>query len=491
MQSNRRDAIQCAWCKTIPFTGRPVRCRRCILWFDCMGCCVMVNAIDGEALKLHLTAMEERFGLSSGLLVACLERPLTASGICYSRLDDFPPSAPAWLTRQRFAQEEFYRFDVQAFAALFEPSSIGHRAVMWLKACQSRSEHWLQRRDGQGGWVRLRHLGTLADLQRQMAQDQQRWDRYARQTGRLPRHPLQEEPGTATVMTFEDGWRWVKLLEQAAIVSEGHALRNCLREVRGVLVQRLQGGQLYSLRDAAQRSYELISVDEERVRAHAGACNAPPDPRHGPRVRALLNHLGVEASLEVDLYGRVDTEHGLIDLTRPGAATIPGSLLIHGSSGLTRLPHGLTIAGNLELRCASMLETIGHGIRVNGSVRLTHSPGLERIGRDLHVAGNLYVERCSHLKELGDGTQISGTVRIGGCERLMRLGQQSRIGGGLSIYRCARLRCLPLDISIGGRVNLSCSHVTAWNAALNMSNEVWPPGPEESQSEALSVAQEP
>ncbi|MCW9002403.1 MAG: PcfJ domain-containing protein [Rhodospirillales bacterium] len=198
---------------------------------------------------------------------------------------------------------------------------------------------------------------------------------------------VRDDPsGIEAVLSFDDGWGWVRLTTTEALVYEGAMMRHCVGDGA---YDRMRT-EIYSLRDENNEPHCTVEFDVDRCRIQQarGKANCDVPERHMERLEALLGGLRPKR-LNTRLSEFVVTEDGGILRVSHAGEWAPG----------TRIYAQLTLTNRDDV------GSLPEGLHVNGSLIVANC-SLERLPRNLTVCQALAGLSLSPIRDLPEGLTV-------------------------------------------------------------------------------------
>lgn len=140
-------------------------------------------------------------------------------------------------------------------------------------------------------------------VQRELAE----WDKFLG-SKRYKGPPLKEGEDVKTVMTFNDGYRWEKLITQQAYTAEGEMMGHC---VGGYCENK--NSVIYSLKDPKGVSHATIEFDlsTKSITQIKGRSNEAPVEKYWPYIKEFIIKNNFKVSSDGENIGMIELIHPL------------------------------------------------------------------------------------------------------------------------------------------------------------------------------------
>lgn len=316
-------------------------------------------------------------------------------------LFDLPEDAPDWLSNKWDVCGPFHEFDPYLDRDLHEQVA---RVAEWLRVARDHGADFLTDTAANGMPKILNHINTVEDAVKLADGWLEKFeDAYRRMN----------DPGVETVMTFEDGFRVVKINAASSLRPEGLAMGHCLGKPQYNHAGDLARGETayYSLRDTNNRPHATFAV---RVSEHAllqcmGKQDEPPHEKYIPYAVDFIGEQGLALKGANMTTGLIEQDGAYYDMFNlPKDFHYRGDLVIHETGRAFALPEGLKVDGKLALIDCPNAGPVGEKTHVGKELYISACPGAEHLPSRLTVAGRLMVS--------GDGVHVPDSVK---CEKLL------------------------------------------------------------------------
>lgn len=438
---------------------------------------MIFNVINPEELRVFLGQLEQDFGVPSGLAVQALERPLLRRRACLKELRRFPQNAPPWLTRERHAKEKFYRFSKDKLLGNDRLRCDVLIVLEWLKQSVAERANWLEARTPDGRYRKLVNLGRLEHLimairkgEAKCARPTENDDQTATEGRVVPRVQIE------TVLILEGGWRWVRLLNEQALIQEGVLMHNCLRSP-SEHVRLITDRSLYSLRDPKNRPFINVSIVEGQMSQCRGRRNSVPAARYHGAIEQLLRAFGSSRRFRIVKHDHDLSDGGQVTAAFDGetkfisGARIDGSLQLFDDPFLFEVPSNLTVAGNMLIARCDALRSLSAGHAIGRNLSINCCEQLSVIEGPLRVGGNLTIEAC-RIRTIRSPLHVARDFRLVGAVSLTEFEGPITVDGDVSLVGTIYLTALPAGTTIGGNLDIRMSGIRTWPRDIHVGGSV-------------------
>lgn len=277
--------------------------------------------------------------------------------------------------------------------------------------------------------------------------------------------------GIVPVLELADGWRWVRLMTDAALEAEMQALEHLVSPYRYDWQTTAPQIGVYSLRDAENNPHVTAEVrpvasitvapsyvpdDRGNVLWLASARRCAPPWQYASQLLLLLDALGVSIHLPAGEYG-----FAWID-----------SVLVPVGEAIARLAQNQGHSGDVDFGCYEGFIELSHGIKIGGNLNLGECHRLRGLPRGLNVGGDLNLSGCYSLGSLEVNLEVGGDLDFTYCENLDSLSGSISVGGNLILFGCATLESLPQNLKVGGDLDIrECASLTRLPRGLKVSGD--------------------
>lgn len=293
---------------------------------------------------------------------------------------------------------------------------------------------------------------------------------------------LDEEGLTKELYRFPNGYRFVSLLDEQALIREGKLMKHCVGNSSQEYRKNLIDGkiEIWSLRDCQNKPHCTIEFNagSREVTQIEGKNNQKIDLEVRllvfqflkTRFKSVIHNIAYFACLNANILIQDNELYDLLKL--PSNFKVKGSLRLTGTP-ISYLPDGLEITGILSLDQTRITElpsglTVGFG-GINEGLNLSYTK-VRSLPSDLRVAGFLHLSNTC-ISQLPDSLRIVGgsvslvntpitslpeNFVVKGCLFLMN-SQICRLPRGLCVYNELNLTdtnisVIPTDLYAGGLV---------------------------------------
>ncbi len=347
----------------------------------------LVNPLDIEDYLKRFCGDDERLAM---LLVAALARIIKKSPEYMDTLKELPPGAPEWLRQKWNSSPVWHSFaprkDVRIVVKV-------QTVLEWLKFAIEHDAEWLQNTDEKGRPKKLLKAANYDQLYKEMAEDYTVLRTKNRARGRKT---LKEDVwgrDIKLVIKFQDGYKFVRLLNKRALDRESAFLEHCIGDGAFDDSMERQSYFYYSLRAPGNMPCATISAERDtgHVNQMAGHRNKMPDKRYLSYISALCRELGLDMTYafqtpenykepgedECALFSHLKEprkpEEELTYEDTPEGLELPDGLraktiTIMNAGNLKAFPADLVVEGNIYLYGGTFPKDPPRGWTIGGSV---------------------------------------------------------------------------------------------------------------------------
>ena len=317
---------------------------------------------------------------------------------------------------------------------------------------------WLRWLADAGTVEAQRILDKLPKLTVPMAiQKSEQWTEWLAKQAADTTKGLEYESGTITKLEFDDGYRFVQLVDEACYDREGKLMQHCV----GSYFRNTRRDQLiYSLRDPQNNPHATLEARGGKITQIKGKQNKPPIKKYAPYIKEFILKFNMELTGDQRNIGLIRIDGIVYDIEFPNRLpkNIRGNLTLTGTD-IEVLPDGMTIGGNLELSRTQLLRRLPNGLVVKGNINLSSSH-IEQLPDDVKIGGDLTLSYTKHLQRLPDTfTKINGNLDLYNSTCSHWGNALTFIGGGANCRNSAITK-LPHNLTINGSLSLEYSAIT-------------------------------
>lgn len=275
---------------------------------------------------------------------------------------------------------------------------------------------------------------------------------------------IEEDPeGIRNVLSFEDGFFWVQLDSEKALIREGELMGHCVAEYfEDVEMSQVR---IFSLRDSKNKPHVTLEFASSRVVQMKARFNKPMPRTYLKYVVSLMKDMGSRCLMfdeffhkrkkikTIDCFRHLN-EQGLFIgqeyvahiFELPDYFEYSGDMDFR-SSLITRLPLGLKVDGNLILE-ASNIKRLPKELKIKGVLDL-RSTKLQSVPSDLFV-GEMLILSKSGIRSLPEGLTIDGSLDLT-FTQISSLPKNLTVKDNLFLTG-SKVRWLPEGLRVGGRI---------------------------------------
>lgn len=327
------------------------------------------------------------------LLIAALANIIKKSPSCMETLQNLPADAPAWLTRKWNSHTTWHKFTPRANPELVHAILFTLRWIQYAIDCEA---DWLKKTDDRGRPLKLLKLSSFDQLRNEGKEDRNRLQDQQRQKGRQKLHKEEEGKDYKTIMTFDDGFAFVRLMTARALDRESAFLEHCIGD--NTYDHTLDNGSYYcySLRTPDNLPCMTICIDQTNHSIYdmSGKRNQIPNSRYMPYIATFCSELQLDLSEILKMhtgYSKPDKDE--LNLYR----------------GLDHLVNPIP---DLEFKDRDIPISIDDDL-VIGQLHISNIGCLKEFPRNLHVGGPVYLYGKNFPRNPPAGWVVKGPVHTG------------------------------------------------------------------------------
>lgn len=313
----------------------------------------------------------------------------------------------------------------------------------WITAAVHNDEPWLQHRNPGGAPHKLLKLGSLQQAVHEADKA------MTRRNASMPAHLAPEH--FATVKTFPDGAKIVRLLTPQALDAESAQMGHCVGH--GAYDAKLEKAvcNFFSLRSPSGKARATLEVNtfHNALIQCRGRQNQAPIPKYTPYIRDFVDEQQLRLNESPMMTGLVRSGERTYDVHNlPNNFRYDGDLTLTGTR-IQKLPDGLTVTGNLDVS-GTDLKALPRGLHVGGVLRACYTK-ITAIPSDMTVRGHIDLSHTK-LAAVPPGFRAPGWLDLSHTP-LKELPAAISIGKSLYVDR-THLRSLPESLHIPNALSI-------------------------------------
>lgn len=252
------------------------------------------NLINPEEIELYLKAYGNGDARLENLVALSLVRILKKLPEAIDTVSSLPELSPDWLRNKWDGGIVWHRFNPKKSHRL---AGKVYQVALWLQSAIEHDLEWLGNVDEFGRPKKLLKLTSFEQIFAEAQVDRQRIADRLRARGREDLKHEEEGRDYAVIMTFDDGYRFVRLLSERALKRESAYMEHCIgsQDYYGSALKDTTRC-LYSLRDPDNHPLATVSANRYYICEIGGFRNALPKASTMRYIATLAYQLGVDIS---------------------------------------------------------------------------------------------------------------------------------------------------------------------------------------------------